>query len=91
MVWMEMIRLRTTESQSDVALSLLHHSVSRAVEEPGLVQVHLYNSASFRNDLALSLIWNTHVPRQQGSRMGLSIRDTLDRFGLVEYSIWLEK
>jgi len=91
MVWMEMIRLRTTEGQSEAALGLLRYSVSNAAKEPGLVQIHVYNSASFRNDLALSLVWDTHVPHRQGSRTGLSISETLNAFGLVEHSIWVEK
>ena len=91
MVWMEMIRLRTTEGHSEAALGLLNHSINNLASEPGLVQIHVYNSASFRNDLALSLVWDTHVPHRQGSRTGLSISETLNTFGLVEHSIWVEK
>ncbi|MGD0233690.1 MAG: hypothetical protein ABSC55_04035 [Syntrophorhabdales bacterium] len=91
MVWMEMIRLRTTEGQSEAALGLLRYSVRNVAKEPGLVQIHVYNSASFHSDLALSLVWDTHVPHRQGSRTGLSISETLNAFGLVEHSIWVEK
>jgi hypothetical protein len=92
MVWMEMIRLRTTEGRGEAALGLLNHSLNHLTkEEPGLVQIHVYNSASFRNDLALSLVWNTHVPHRQGSRTALSISETLNAFGLVEHSVWVEK
>ncbi len=77
------------EGKSEAALNLLHRSVRSMLEEPGLMRVHLYNSASFRSDVAVSLVWSTQVPRQ-GSRTGLSIRETLNTFGLVEYSIWLE-
>ena len=91
MVWMEMRRLRTTEGQSEAALGLLRYSVSNVAKEPGLVQIHVYNSASFHNDLALSLVWDTHIPHRQGSRTGLSISETLNAFGLVEHSIWVEK
>ena len=91
MVWMEMIRLRTTEGQSEAALGLLHNSVSNVAKEPGLVEMHVYNSASFSNDLALSLLWDTRIALRQGSRTGLSISETLNVFGLVEHSIWVEK
>ena len=91
MVWMEMIRLRATEGQTEAALGLLRYSVSNVVKEPGLVQIHVYSSASFHSDLALSLVWDTHAPYRQGSRAGLSITDTLNAFGLVEHSTWVEK
>lgn len=86
-----MIRLRTTVGQSEAALGLLHYSVSNVAKEPALVQIHVNNSVSFRNNLALSLVWDTHIPRRQGSRTGLSISETLNAFGLVEHSIWVEK
>jgi len=91
MVWMEMIRLRTTEGQTEAALGLLRYSVSHVTGEPGLVRIHVYNSAAFHTDLALSLTWDTQAPHHQGSRTGLSISDTLNAFGLVEHSVWVEK
>ena len=91
MVWMEMIRLRATEGQTEAALGLLRYSVSNVTKEPGLVQIHVYNSAAFHSDLALSLVWDTHLPHRQGSRTGLTISETLNAFGLVEHSIWVEK
>ncbi len=91
MVWMEMIRLRTAAGKGQAAMGLLNYSMSHVAKEPGLVRVHVYNSAAFHNDLALSLIWDTHVPHPQGSRTGLSITETLNGFGLVEHSIWVEQ
>jgi hypothetical protein len=91
MVWMEMIRLRATEGQTEAALGLLRYSVNNVVKESGLVQIHVYNSASFHGDMALSLVWDTHLPHRHGSRTGLTIGETLNAFGLVEHSIWVEK
>ncbi len=91
MIWMEMIRLRTTERKGQAALGLLSYSLKRVTDEPGLLRIRVYNSASLHNDLALSLVWDTQVPHRQGSRTGLSISASLNAFGLVEHSVWLQK
>jgi hypothetical protein len=91
MLWMEMIRLRTTHAQLENVAGLLLDTVRRAVGEAGLVRIHMYNSASYQTDLALSLTWDTNSFHHEGSRAGLSISEALRTFGLVEHSIWVEK
>jgi hypothetical protein len=91
MLWMEMIRLRTTQGHLKGAVDLLLDAARHVAGADGLVRVHMYDNASLHTDLALSLIWDTSSPEQRGSRAALSISDTLKNFGLVEHSIWLEK
>lgn len=91
MLWMEMIRLRTIHSRLDNAAGLLFNAMSRASGEAGLVQVRMYNSASYQTDLALSLTWDTNSFQREGSRAALTISEALKTFGLVEHSIWVEK
>ena len=91
MLWMEMIRLRTTNAQLGNVAGLLLETMSRAAGEAGLVRVHMYHSASYQTDLALSLTWDTDSLQHEGSRAGLTISEALKTFGLVEHSIWVEK
>ena len=91
MRWMEMIRLRTTHAQLENVAGLLLDTMRSAVGEAGLVRIHMYNSASYQTDLALSLTWDTNSFQHEGSRAGLSISEALKTFGLVEHSIWVEK
>ena len=88
---MEMIRLRTTLVYLERAADLLHDATRHVAAEDGLVRVHMYDSASFKTDLALSLTWDTIAPEHRGSRAALTISDALKDFGLVEHSVWLEK
>ena len=88
---MEMIRLRTTPSQMQAVARLILDSVKHAAGESGLLRVHMYHSANYQTDLALSLTWETNAMQQRGSRAGLSISEALKSFGLVEHSIWMEK
>ena len=91
MLWMEMIRLRTTHSRLDNVAGLLINAMNRASGEAGLVQVHMYNNASYQTDLALSLTCDTNSFRREGSRAALTISEALKTFGLVEHSVWVEK
>jgi len=70
---------------------LLVDSAQTIVNEPGLKEAKVYANASFQSDLALNLVWDTSIPQRQGSRVGLSIAQTLGSYGLVEHSIWSEK
>jgi hypothetical protein len=90
MVWLEMIRLRARQGQTEEVLNLLLDSLSDVAAEQGLSQVYLYNSAGCCTDLALSLVWNIDSPQRPGSRTGLRISEALKTFGLVEHSIWRE-
>jgi hypothetical protein len=91
MLWMEMIRLRTTQAQLENVTGLLLETLSRAAGEAGLVRMHMYNSASHQTDLALSLWWDTDFLQHEGSRAGLTMREALKTFGLVEHTIWVKK
>jgi hypothetical protein len=91
MVWMEMIHLRTTPAQLKKVTGLLLDNLSRAVGEEGLVRMHMYNSASLQSDLALGLWWDTEFLQHEGSKAGLTMMEALKAFGLVDYTVWVEK
>ena len=91
MRWMEMIRLRTPQGQEERLTKLLVDSTHDIISEPGLKEARIYTNASFHSDLALNLMWDTETTQRQGSRVGLSIAQTLSTYGLVEHSIWSEK
>lgn len=86
-----MIWLRTMYSQTDRVFTLLRDYADQAVAEPGLVDVRIYGNASHPTDLALSLGWSVEPFSPHGSRAGITIREALRSFGLVEHSIWLER
>ena len=70
---------------------LLLDNLSPAVGEAGLVRMHMYTSASLQSDLALGLWWDTEFLQHEGSKACLTITEALKAFGLVDYSVWVEK
>lgn len=91
MRWMEMIRLRTPQSNEKWLPALLFDSVRTVIEEPGLLDAHVYRNVSFQSDMSITFIWETDSPDPQGSRAALSFVQTFKTYGLVEHSVWLEK
>jgi hypothetical protein len=91
MVWMEMIRLRTTTAHMREVDSLLFEATRHAEGDEGLIRLRIYRSASLLTDIAVSLVWDTSPGAAAGSRAGLSISTALKSFGLVDHSVWIEK
>ena len=91
MVWMEMVRLRTTGAHLKDVYELLFEAAKCVETEKDLVRLRIYGSVSLPTDIAISLVWDIRPEVDSGSRAGLSICDSLKSFGLVDHSIWMEK
>lgn len=91
MVWMEMIRLRTTTGQLKDVDNMLFDAARDVENTKGLIRLRIYRSVSLPTDIAVSLVWDTKPEADSGSRAGICICDTLKSFGLVDHSIWVEK
>ncbi len=93
MRWMEMITLRAAQRQGkeEEIAGLLHDSMRQMGQKKGLLEAKVLSCASFRSDLAFNLVWETPHPEHNGSRLGLSLAQTLKTFGLVEHTIWTEE
>lgn len=93
MRWMEMITLRAAQRQGkdEEIAGILSDSVRQMGQPEGLLEAKILSCASFRSDLALNLVWETNRPERNGSRLGLSLAQTLKTFGLVEHTIWTEE
>jgi len=91
MKWMEMVRLRTLQSNEKWLPALLFDSIRSRAGEPGLLDIHVYRNASSQSDVSITFVWETESSDPQGSSAALSIAQTLNAYGLVEHSVWLEK
>jgi hypothetical protein len=91
MVWVEMIRLRTTGFHEKMVKEMLNDAVHQAEGQPGLLHLRVYNSVSLATDMALTLVWDTDSYSGKGSKAGLVMADTFKTFGLVDHSVWIER
>jgi len=91
MMWMEMIRLRTARYHMEDVNNLLLDAAKQAESQDGLLRLCIYQSMSLETDLALSLVWRTRPEAGAGSRVGRSICNVLESFGLVDHSVWIPR
>jgi hypothetical protein len=86
MIWMEFIKVQTSRTK---VTALLRNFVAECEKCHGLVKARVFSHARV-GDCSLCLLWNTSRPEPQGSSIGLHLSSTLQRYGLVDHSVWLE-
>ncbi len=87
MKWMEFIKVQT--AQPNIAAKLMNF-VAECGKCHGLLETKIFDHATV-NDCSICLRWDTDRPESQGSRVGLSLCNTLRKYGLVDHSIWVER
>ena len=87
MVWMEFIKVQT--SQSNV-YAMLKSFVAECRKCKGLLDAKVF-SHTMVDDCSLCLLWKTKGYDPQGSSVGMHLANTLKKFGLVDHSVWVEK
>ena len=91
MVWVEEIRVRTAVNKEKKAQLYLTMTALYMKGKKGLMGVNIYSHAHLANDFSIRLIWNTDFFKGPGSEDGMNLREILKQFGLVNYSVWIEK
>ncbi len=87
MKWMEFIKVQTAQPNVAEKLTTFATEFSKC---RGLLETKIFNHATV-NDCSICLRWNTDRPESQGSSVGLSLCNTLRKYGLVDHSIWVER
>jgi hypothetical protein len=57
----------------------------------GSVEAVVYNHVSGPGYFAIRLFWSSGPSQVQGSPLGMRITQTLNTFGLLDHSMWIEK
>jgi hypothetical protein len=91
MKWLETIHIQASEGQQQIVKKHLLDLSCHLLESdryPGLLSVEAYGHYSLESDHILYLKWKTDHMLQGGSVLGLRIKETLNKFGLTDYTIW---
>lgn len=91
MKWIEEIKLRAAANKEEEAFFRLMDLAADVRETKGVVEVRIYGHITIFGDLVLRLMWDTDYPESQGSRVGISLKEILKSYGLIELSVWIEK
>jgi hypothetical protein len=89
MKWLEVIKLRSAGKDSRLLEELLL-SIEK-LNQSGLVEMRTLHNAALESDWSIHLHWESERPEQNGSSLGLRLAKTLEEFGLVDHSIWIEE
>ena len=89
MQFLETIRLRTSRAEEQQLGLNFVKQITKNIEASGLTSVRLYGNALFPYDFYTILSWSLEVPID-GSPLGLGMAKKLERYGLVDYCVWVE-
>ena len=90
MKWLEIIELRTTESNREMLETLLMElveDVDRATEEQAIAT---YSRVMPYADFGIHLFHDTPDVEHAGSQLGLHISSALKAYGMVNHSTWIQ-
>ena len=91
MKWIEIVRLRTTESEAYRVTGVLKTAQTDLNGMEGLIGTDLYINAAVGTDVSLHLLWDTREISFQGSETSMALVQGLRRYGIVDHSVWLRQ
>ncbi len=91
MRWVEIITLRSNGDFQESLITELMKPLAESDANGGLMTMKVYRNAWVSNDLSIHLRWRSMKAEPKRSPMGLRLSETLNEFGLVNHSIWVEE
>ncbi|WP_421899839.1 hypothetical protein [Maridesulfovibrio sp.] len=88
MKWIEFIRVRSSASVLDEAVSAVTGEVNKINESPSGAEAFMMRHGLFDGDLAVVLVWGDGI-KPDKTREGLLLAGTLEQYGPVEHAVWI--
>ena len=90
MKWLEIIELRSVESNRELLESQLQKLINEVDKETKKQAIKVYSRVIVDTDFRIHLFHNSNKIDNSGSPLGLRLASALKEFGLVNHSIWVE-
>lgn len=90
MKWLEIIELRTADSNRELLESRLRELLNEVDMETKQQTIKAYSHTLICTDFSIHLFHESKTVEHFGSGLGLRLASALREFGLVNHSIWLE-
>ncbi len=87
---LEIIELRTARKQQDDLLKYFSALVESLSNKNEVDEFRIYSRVESETDFSIHIFYDATDPTEEGTKLGLSLIDTLKPFGLVNHSIWGE-
>ena len=87
---LEIIELRTVDSNRELLESQLRKLIGEAVMDAEKQAIKAYGHAMIDTDFSIHLLHDSKIVEHFGSGLGLRLASALREFGLVNHSVWIE-
>jgi len=91
MRWMEIIRVRLTETDRTSIINDLSRQLFNLAPRDGLEEARLYSDAQIQTDLSICFCWETPDVQVEGSLLGRQLAAGLRGAGFINHSVWREE
>jgi hypothetical protein len=92
MQWLETIQVQTGEKKSRNLRKNIRNLIRELLSsdrKPGLSSVEGYCHSNLAGDHLLLMKWDSKDILQEGSALGLKIKEMMHQYGLVDHRFWL--
>ena len=90
MKWLEIIELRSIDSNRESLESQLKKLINEVDKEIKKQTIKTYNRVMIDTDFSIHLLHESKKVDKGGSSLGLHLASALKEFGLVNHSVWIE-
>ena len=90
MKWIEVIQLRSVDSNRELLESQLQKLMNEVDKERKMQKIKSYSRVLITTDYSIHLFHDSKKVENSGSPLGLRIASALKEFGLVNHNIWIE-
>ena len=90
MKWLEIIELRSVESNRELLESQLQKLMNEVDKETKKQAIKSFSRVMIDTDFSIHLFHDSKKVENSGSPLGLRLASALKEFGLVNHSIWIE-
>jgi len=90
MKWLEIIELRSVDSNRELLESQLQNLINEVDKETKKQAIKSYSRVMIDTDFSIHLFHDSKKVENSGSPLGLRLASALKEFGLVNHSIWIE-
>jgi len=91
MKWLEIIELRSVESNRELLESQLQKLINEVDKETKKQAIKVYSHTTVETDFRIHLLHDSKEADISGSPLGLHLASALKKFGLVNHSVWVER
>ncbi len=90
MKYIELIRLRTTGNYSDEIVQILMETMDTNKTAEKQCDIYFFKNTPLKTDVLVLIVYYADIIDPHGSRIGQELCESLNKFGLINHTIWTE-